>query len=128
MKHSACVSSLIPGRPAARRTTAAGTEWKLSYTRATIMQAGLVLIGLVLGVSAWWQGGGWLWLLGGLVLIANAPYTFLRVMPLNRQLTTLEPGHSEGQLHALISKWGALHAVRSALGVLACLLFIWAGS
>jgi Anthrone oxygenase len=104
------------------------TEWKLSYARATIMQAGLAVIGFILGVIAWWQGAGWLWVLGGLVLLANWPYTFYWVMPLNRRLAAFEAGTTEVQLHALVAEWGRLHAVRSALGVLACLLFILASA
>jgi hypothetical protein len=101
-------------------------EWKVSYARATVMQGALSLIGFALGVTAWWRGGGWLWLLGGLVLLANWPYTFWQVMPLNRRLMAFVPGSTEVQLHALVKEWGRLHAVRSALGALACLLLLWA--
>jgi hypothetical protein len=100
-------------------------EWKRSYARASVMQAGLALVGFILGVAAWWQGAGWLWLLGALVLVGNWPYTFFRVMPLNRRLAAFEPGTTEVQLHALVAQWGLLHAVRSALGAVACVLFIW---
>ena len=102
------------------------TEWKLSYARATVMQASLALAGFILGIASWWQGGGWLWLLGGLVLLANWPFTLFRVVPLNRQIAAFEPGRGEVQLHALVRKWGHLHALRSALGALASLLFVWA--
>lgn len=101
-------------------------EWKLSYGRGAIMQASLALIGFAFGVVAWWRGGGWLWLLGGIVLLGNWPYTFLRVMPLDQKIKAFVPGSTEAQLHALVAQWGHLHVVRTLLGALACLIFVWA--
>ena len=102
------------------------TEWKLAYKRGTAMQASLVVIGFVLGLLAWRQAGDWRWLLGAVVLVANGPYTALGVMPTNRQLMTFEPTNAGPQSRALAQRWGYLHAVRSALGALACLIFLWA--
>jgi hypothetical protein len=101
-------------------------EWKLSYGRASIMQGSLSLIGFILGVIAWWRGGSWLWLLGGIVLLANWPYTFLRVAPFNRKIRAFVPESTEVQLRLLVAEWGQLHAVRTALGAIASLLFVWA--
>ena len=102
------------------------TEWKLAYKRGTAMQASLVVIGFVLGLFAWGQAGDWRWLLGAVVLVANGPYTALGVMPTNRQLMTFEPTTAGPQSRTLVQRWGNLHAVYSALGALACLIFVWA--
>jgi hypothetical protein len=101
-------------------------EWKLAYGRGSIMQASLALIGFALGVVAWWRGGSWLWLLGGIVLLANWPYTFLRVYPVNRKIKAFVPGTGEAPLHTLVAEWGRLHAVRTVLGALASLIFVLA--
>ena len=103
-------------------------EWKLSYARASVLQGALALLGFILGIITWWEGGGWLWLPGAIVLVANWPYTFLRVMPLNRKISAFVPGTTEAQLHVLVAEWGHLHAVRTALGGLASLIFVWASA
>jgi hypothetical protein len=102
-------------------------QWKLSYGRGVIMQASLSLIGFALSIVAGHQGS-WLWFFGGIVLLANWPYTFLRVAPVNRKIKAFVPGSTEGQLHALVAQWGHLHAVRTALGTLACLIFLLANT
>jgi Domain of unknown function (DUF1772) len=63
-------------------------QWKLSYGRGVIMQASLSLIGFALSIVAGHQGS-WLWFFGGIVLLANWPYTFLRVAPVNRKIKAL---------------------------------------
>jgi hypothetical protein len=41
-------------------------------------------------------------------------------------LTAIDPQQAGAQSRALIEKWGRLHAVRTALGVLATVLFFTA--
>jgi hypothetical protein len=100
------------------------TEWKPAYKLGTMMQAPLAIVGALLGVIAWWQTGDWRWLLGGAVILFNWPYTFLVIMPVNNALLALESGDSRGR--QLIEKWGRLHAGRTALGILATIIFLWA--
>jgi hypothetical protein len=47
-------------------------------------------------------------------------------MPTNRRLEAIKLQHASSESRALIVKWGGLHAVRSVLGGLATLAFLWA--
>ena len=102
------------------------TEWKPAYKHGTAMQAPLAIAGFLLGLAAWWQTGHVGWLLGALLMIANWPVTFLAIMPTNKRLMATEPAAAGAESRAMIERWGSLHAVRTALGVAACLAFLWA--
>jgi Domain of unknown function (DUF1772) len=102
------------------------TEWKPSYKHGAAMQAPLALIGAVLGLIAWWQAGDWRWLLGGIVILSAWPYTLIVIKPTNDRLLATDPANAGPSVRALIEKWGALHAGRSAIGALTTVLFLWA--
>ena len=102
------------------------TEWQPAYKRGFAMQASLAVVGFLLGVLAWWQLGDWRWLLGAAVLIANWPFTLLGIMPTNNMLMATKPSAAGPETRRLIEKWGGLHAVRTALGFAATLIFLWA--
>ena len=97
-------------------------EWKPSYKRGYIMQASLAIVGGLLGLVAFLSTLDWRWLLGALVLLANWPYTIFVIMPINRRL--MEAAAAETR--RTLERWGALHAGRSALGLSATLIFLWA--
>jgi Domain of unknown function (DUF1772) len=101
-------------------------EWKPAYKRGFAMQAPLAIAGFLLGILAWWQTGVWLWLLGALVLITNWPYTLFGIMPINKQLTAIDPAIAGPDSRKLVERWARLHVVRTALGFAATLLFLWA--
>ena len=105
---------------------AALIEWKASYERAAVMQASLAIVGFLLGALAGWQTGRWLWMIGALVLLANWPYTLLCILPTNRALKAADPAAAGPQTRALIERWNRLHAGRTALGLAATLIFLWA--
>lgn len=100
------------------------TEWRSSYKRGFAMQAPLSLVGSVLGLSAWWQTNDWRWLVGAMILITNWPYTLFAIMPTNKQLKAINSADAGSKSRMLIEKWGRLHAVRSALGFAATLVFL----
>jgi hypothetical protein len=100
------------------------TEWKPAYKRGFAMQAPLAIIGFLLGALAAWQTGNWLWLAGGIVLVANWPYTLLRIKPTNNALMAMDLAATPAEARGLIETWGRLHAVRSALGIAATLIFL----
>jgi hypothetical protein len=102
------------------------TEWKPAYKHGTAMQAPLAVIGFLLGLLAWWQTADLRWIAGALILIANWPYTLLVIMPTNHRLMATEPAHAGPESRGLIEKWSGLHALRTALGFAATLVFLWA--
>ena len=102
------------------------TQWKPSYARGFTMQASLAVIGFLLGLLAWWQSGGILWLIGAIVLVANWPFTMFVIMPVNHTLNEITSEEAGPKSRALIEKWGGLHGVRTMLGAAATILFLWA--
>jgi hypothetical protein len=102
------------------------TEWKPSYKRGAAMQAPLALLGCLVGLIAWWQTSHPGFLIGAVAMIAPWPWTLIGIKPTNDALLATEPEKAAPPTRALIIKWGALHAVRTALGALATLAFLWA--
>lgn len=103
------------------------TEWKPSYKRGAAMQASIALVGTLLGAIAWWQTSRTGFLIGAVAMIAPWPWTLVVIKPTNDALLATEPASAGPQTRALILKWGTLHGMRAALGVLATAAFLWAG-
>ena len=59
-------------------------------------------------------------------MVANWPVTFFTIMPTNNTLMAIDPAAAGPESRAMIKRWGALHAVRTALGFTASLAFLWA--
>lgn len=90
------------------------------------MQASLAVLAGVFAFLAWMDTSDLRWLLGGAVLLASWPYTVISVLPTNTRLMDTPLGRSGPGTRTLIKKWGDLHAVRTALGALSTLIFLWA--
>ena len=104
------------------------TQWKPSYARGARMQASLALVGFALGAAAWWLVRDWRWLAGAVALLAGWPYTLLLIMPTNKALKALSPAEAGQTSRLLLERWGRLPLGRTALGVLATALFLWAAA
>jgi uncharacterized membrane protein len=106
-------------------TELAATEFGPSYRRAALMQASLAAVGLAAALVAWRQERGLMVLIGGLLLGGVIPFTLLVILPTNKRL--LDPGLDRGSAEAaaLLARWGQLHAVRTALGMLSFGVLIW---
>ncbi|TIS54011.1 DUF1772 domain-containing protein [Mesorhizobium sp.] len=100
-------------------------EWQPAYKRGAAMQASIAVVACVFGVIAWWQTGGLAYLVGAVLIILPWPWTLIVMMPTNRSLEAMDAAAANPQARALIVKWGNLHLVRAALGVLAALAFLW---
>jgi len=68
----------------------------------------------------------WRWLLGAVVLLTNWPYTIYVIMPTNRRLMNTRSEDATAETRRMIEWWGTLHAGRSALGLVATLIFLGA--
>ena len=101
-------------------------EWKLSYARGYKMQASLAALSGGFGLFAAWQSQQVLWLIGALLILKNWPYTLFIVKPVNDQLNAIDNNAANATSRALLMKWARLHGVRTALGVLATGVFLWA--
>jgi Domain of unknown function (DUF1772) len=99
-------------------------EWKPSYKRGAVMQASIALIGCVLGLAAWWQTSHTGFLIGAAAMVAPWPWTLLAIKPTNDAL--LATDQAGPPTRVLIEKWGMLHGVRTTLGALATLAYLWA--
>lgn len=64
------------------------------------------------------------YLIGGILMLLNWPWTMLVIMPTNRTLMATRPEDANATTRALILKWNSLHAVRTALGLLAVVAFL----
>jgi Domain of unknown function (DUF1772) len=101
-------------------------EWKPAYDRGYAMQATLAIIGFILGAIAWWLTGKLGILAGGVLMIANWPWTLLAIRPINNVLMATELANANADTRALLCKWNRLHAVRTGLGALAVAAFLTA--
>jgi hypothetical protein len=101
-------------------------QWKPSYKHGAAMQAPLSVIGTLFGLLAWWQDGNLLWLLGAVILILPFPFTLFAIMPTNNALLATSERDADEHTRALLVKWGHLHAVRTALGSLATIVYLLA--
>lgn len=59
-------------------------------------------------------------------MLANWPYTLLVIKPTNDKLNATPPDQAGSLTRLMIQRWGHLHAVRSALGAAATLVYLWA--
>lgn len=106
-------------------TSVAASVFAPSYRRAVPMQASLAGVGLLAGVGAWLQSGEVSWLAGGLILGSVIPFTFIAVMSTNKRLLTPDLDKESAETAKLLRRWGRLHAVRTALGLLAFSICVW---
>jgi hypothetical protein len=101
------------------------SEWRPSDRRGFAMLATLALIAAALGLGAYFQTQDVRWLIGAIVVIASWPYTFFAMVPMNNRILTISSSES-GAARELVRVWGLLEFGQTAIGVVACAVFLWA--
>ena len=94
-------------------------QWKPSYARGFIMQASLAVISAAFGFLASWQLHDWRWAIAAALILANWPYTLFVMLPTNKRIGLWPLENASADSRALVVKWGAMHAVRTVLGLAA---------
>ena len=103
----------------------AAAEFPPSYRRGTVMQVTSATLGLLLSISAWLSGATFWWLVGGIVLGSVIPFTLIVILPTNKLLLNPTLDKRSVEAERLLTRWGALHAVRTVLSGVAMLLFLY---
>lgn len=109
-------------------TEIAATQWAPSYERAAPMQASLAAIATLAGVVRGVQGADAVWFGGAALIFAVIPFTLVIIRPTNTRLLDPARDRQSAETRRLLERWGHLHAVRSGLGLLASLVFMWAAA
>lgn len=113
----------------ARLALAAGpmlAQWKISFSLGIVIQGTLAIVAGLAGIATWWLARDWRWLVGGLLMLANWPWTLAMIAPINRALLGTAPDAAGAASVAMIERWGQLHAVRTGIGFVALVLVLWA--
>src|ERR1700743_3609189 len=92
-------------------------EWKPVYARGFEMQATLALVSGLLGLAAFYFEQHTAAALGGVLLLANWPYTLLVMASTNKALAATADQDAGPATRARIIRWAKLHAVRPCLGI-----------
>ncbi len=103
----------------------AATEFAPSYRRATVMQATCAAFGLLSSIAAWLAGATLWWLVAGVLLGSVIPFTLIVILPTNKLLLNPTLDKRSVEAERLLTRWGALHAVRTVLSGVAMLLFLY---
>jgi Domain of unknown function (DUF1772) len=100
--------------------------WKISFGVGFILQSSLTIAAALAALATWWLRRDWRWLVGGLLMIANLPWTLIVVAPINNALIAISIDGAGPASRALIEQWGFVHSGRTAVSLLAVGMFLWA--
>ena len=101
------------------------SEWRPSDRRGFAMLASLALIAAALALTAYFQTQDVRWLIGAIIVIASWTYTFFAMVPMNNRILNISAGES-GAARELVRTWGQLEYGQTAIGLVACGVFLWA--
>ncbi len=97
-------------------------QFRPGFPRARGIQASLAVIGGGSALISWLAGGGVSWLLVALILFGIVGFTLISIRPVYNALLAPSLTAESPAARELLVRWGTLHQIRSALGLLAFLM------
>ncbi len=94
------------------------------YSRASVMQATLAVVGTVAAATAYFSTERTAWIFVAVLISSVVPFTLLVMAKVNDELKAHSPDRSADRTSELLVRWGHLHWVRtivSGLAFLGCL-------
>jgi len=104
---------------------AAIQEFRPSYRRGAVMQGGLSAVGCALGLVAAWQLHDLHIAINAVLLGLPIAVTLLFIAPINAELLGIELDAGNLKASVLLERWNRRHWIRTILGGLAFLLFLF---
>jgi hypothetical protein len=101
-------------------------EWKLSNRRGTLMLSILAVISAILAYIQFRADGDVRWIIGGVTILANWPYAYFVMTPVNVWLFAISPGRAVSPVRKLMRDWGLLEWGQALIGFAATGAFAWA--
>lgn len=100
-------------------------QWKISFGVGIALQGALTVVAGLAGLGAAWALRDARWAVGGVLMLANWPWTLLMVAPTNAALLATAAEAAGPDSRALIAHWGLVHSGRTALATAALVLYLW---
>jgi len=97
-------------------------QFRPGFPRARGIQASLAVIGGGSALISWLAGGGASWLVVALLLFGIVGFTLVSIRPVYNALLAPSLRAESPAARELLVRWGRLHHIRSALGLLAFLM------
>ena len=101
-------------------------EWALSNRRGFLMLSAMAILSATLAYAQYVRTGDVRWIIGGTVNLANLPYTYFVVTPVNIWLCAIPPGGPRSPARELLRDWGLLEWGQTTISLAACGFHGWA--
>ena len=102
------------------------SEWGPSDSRGVFLLSALALLAAIAGLIAYFDTQDLRWAVGAVIILGSWLYAFFVMSPLDNQVRSLRGG-DVGAARALVRQWGLVESGLTGIGVVAVLVFLWAG-
>lgn len=100
-------------------------EWSLSNRRGFVLLSVFAIMSAALAYIDFGRTGDVRWIIGGTVILANWPYAYFVIVPVNVWLCSIPPNAAGSAARDLMRDWGLVEWGQTAIGFAACCLFAW---